>query len=1040
MPKAAMHTLVWSSERGMYDLYEQANRDHPLLPGGDELWFEWLANHTSFSFQGRYGQLNLLKEARPRGEGYWYAYRRQGKHVVKKYVGRSTDLTIARLEKIAQALVALMGETLPVSDEPLPMPSPLQSQVPMLASKLHLPRLHTSLIPRERLMAQLDAGLERKLSLLSAPAGFGKTTLMSQWIASRSEHNHLPAVAWVSLDATDNDPVRFWRYVITACQTFQADLGQSALELLSTTPQLPFKPPPLETALTMFLNALAQHMHSGILVWEDYHVITSPQIHEAVAFLLDHLPATLHLVIITRIDPPLPLARLRVQNDLYELRAADLRFSPEETAAFLQQVITYPPSLETMEQLEARLEGWAAGLRLLALSLHKHANQQGIEQAILTFTGSHRPLLEYFVTEVLNAQREPLPTFLLQTSILSRLTGSLCNAVTDRDDSEQLLEAMDRANLFLEPLDEARQWYRYHALFADAMEQEALHRLGEDALHELSHKASQWYEQHGMLSEAIGMALHAQDTERAAGLIERLIETQYIHEVNEFHTLHRWLKQLPETTLRQHPALCFGYATTLSFIFAPTRPTPEALTQLEGLLDMAEQGWRLEGNTPRLGEVFALRALAARQRGERLQSLTWARQALASLSTEDLPWRSVSLNVVGTEELLSGRLDAGRKAILESHALSEAVGNPYGTRATTNMLAGVYVEQGELHRAAVCYRQVLAEAREQEDRDDIGHAQLGLAQLFYEWNELEAAQQAAQEAFDLGQQLADEEFRTQAILVLARVEHARGESTSAQQRLAALLSQMPPHSSPLLYRLFREVRAQYARLQLATGDLSAVQRWVSSRSHDDEALPSTQRAREELLVARWLLAQGKVEEALDILVVLLDAAQQEGRIHSMLENQVLMALAYVARRQAQEARQMLQTALTMTYAEGYLRLFLDDGDAMASLLRTLLPHLREKPLVAYIQTILRAFVQERAGRETDLVSVPLDRGMPVETLSAQERKVLRLLAAGRSNAEIARELVVSVNTVRTQVQSIYRKLNVNNRVAASEMARYLRLL
>jgi len=1025
----------------MYDLYEQGDRDHPLLQGGDELWFAWLATHTSFSFQGKHGQLNLLKEARPRGEeGYWYAYRRQGKRMGKKYAGRSKDLTIARLEAIAQAFGVLMSETLPIPDGSLPIPSSSHSQVPLLASKLHLPRLHTSLISRERLLAQLDVGLERKLTLLSAPAGFGKTTLMSQWIANRSEHGHLPPIAWISLDATDNDPVRFWRYVITACQAFQPDIGQPALELLSSMPQLPFKLPPLETVLTMFLNALALHMHSRILVWEDYHVITSPQIHETVTFLLDHLPATLHLVIITRIDPPLPLARLRVQNDLYEVRAGDLRFSPEETAAFLQQTITYPPSVETMEQLEARLEGWAAGLRLLALSLHKCKSQQEIEQSILTFAGSHRPLLEYFVTEVLNAQLEPLQTFLLQTTVLGRLTGSLCDAITGRSDSEQLLETLDRANLFLEPLDGAGQWYRYHALFADAMEQEARHRLGEDALRELSHKASQWYEQHGMLSEAIGMALRAQDSERAAGLIERLTETQYINEVNEFHTLHRWLKQLPEVTLRQHPALCLGYATTLSFIFAPTRPTAAALTQLEELLDMAEQGWRLEGNTPRLGEVFALRSLAARQRGESVQSLTWARQALASLPAEELPWRSVSLNVVGIEELLSGRLDTGRKAILESHALSEAVGNRYGTRATTNMLAGVYFEQGELHRAAECYRQVLAEAREQEDRDDIGHAQLGLAQLFYEWNELETAQLAAQEAFDLGQQLADEEFRTQAILVLARVEHARGESTSALRRLAALLSQMPLHSSPLLYRLLREVRAEYARLQLATGELSAVQRWVSNRFHDDEALPSTQQAREELLVARWLLAQGKVEEALDILVVLLDTAQQAGRIHSALENQVLMAQAYAARRQAQEARQMLQTVLSLTYAEDYLRLFLDEGDAMASLLRTLLPHLREKPLIAYLQNILRAFAQERAGQDSGSTSAPLDRTLPVETLSGQEQKVLRLLAAGRSNAEIAQELIVSVNTVRTQVQSIYRKLNVNNRVAASEMARHLRLL
>ena len=257
----------------MYDLYEQDDRDHPLLQGGDELWFAWLAIHTSFSFQGQHGQLNLLKEARPRGEeGYWYAYRRQGKRMAKKYAGRSKDLTIARLEAIAQALGVLMSETPPIPDGSLPIPSSSQSQVPLLASKLHLPRLHASLISRERLLAQIDAGLERKLTLLSAPAGFGKTTLMSQWIANRREHGHLPPIAWVSLDATDNDPVRFWRYVITACQAFQSDIGQPALELLSSMPQLPFKLPPLEKVLTMFLNTLALHVHSGILVWEDYQL------------------------------------------------------------------------------------------------------------------------------------------------------------------------------------------------------------------------------------------------------------------------------------------------------------------------------------------------------------------------------------------------------------------------------------------------------------------------------------------------------------------------------------------------------------------------------------------------------------------------------------------------------------------------------------------------------------------------------------------------------------------------------------------------
>src|SRR5437764_9290167 len=335
----------------------------------------------------------------------------------------------------------------------------------LLSTKLAPPRPRPSLVRREALLARLDEGLEHKLILLSAPAGFGKTTLVGEWIASRSERQDALSVAWVSLDVGDNDPVRFWRYVITACQVFDAAVGESALALLSMSRRFP-----LETILTTFINELAQFAHRGILVLEDYHVITSPQIHESVTYLIDQLPAKLNLLVLTRSDPPLPLARLRAHNDLYELHAADLRFSLAETQTFLRQTLPFPLSSEVITRLETRTEGWVAGLRLLALALQGRKDPRELERMLVTFTGSHRHILEYLVADVLSSQTETLQRFLLQTAFLKPLTASLCDAVTCRSDSEMMLEQLEHANLFLIPLDDVGQWYRYHALFAEAMQ------------------------------------------------------------------------------------------------------------------------------------------------------------------------------------------------------------------------------------------------------------------------------------------------------------------------------------------------------------------------------------------------------------------------------------------------------------------------------------------------------------------------------------------------------------------------------------------
>ena len=1089
MPKGATHALIWVPERDAYALREPGRASARPLQNEGEQWFAWLASRSSFAFQGKHGHLTLQREARSRGEGYWYAYRSQNRRTFKRYVGRTADMTIAGLEATARALTSGASKTRSVShelpetndadlprqldhtaqgkkrravprrraandtaaqssdakkelQEPVPTPTPAwQRQVPLLELKLHAPRLHASLISRGRLLAQLDAALAHKLTLLTAPAGYGKTTLVRQWVAKHEaaalECPHLPPLAWVSLDTGDNDPVRFLSYVITACQAFQAGIGQSALAILYTSLQPPFEPLPLEAVLTTLLNELAHCSHGGILILEDYHVITSPQVHETMTFVLDHLPTSLHLIIVTRRDPALPLARLRASNDLRELRATDLRFSQTETRSFLQLVTPFPFPEDAIGQLDARLDGWAAGLRLLALTLQGRTSRREIEHVLTTFAGSHQSLQDYFVTEVLHAQSEPLQCFLLKTSVLSRFTSALCDAVTGSSDSALLLETLERGGLFLEPLDDGEQWYRYHALFAESMRAEAHRRLGENQLCALSRLSSRWYEQHSFLGEAVEAALRAGDGERAAGLIERLTDGQSFQEVHEFHTLRRWLEQIPTAVMHAHPALCLSYATALLFISLSDHLDPALLTRIENALQMAEQGWQGSGNTPRLGEVLALRALVAHQERETGQSVTYAKRALAWLPAEEQAWRSVSLILVGEAALYGGQFDLARETLQEARALCEATENRYFTRATITMLGGVCYAQGELHRADAHYRLVLEQARERNDLDDICHALLGLAQLSYEWNDLHEAWRGAQEALDLGQQIAHEAHQAQATILLARLQHACGQSVQAEQQLAGLLVRLQPARTPLL---FREAQAMQVRLQLDRGDLAAVQRWVMSRDQHEEGLPLACRAKEELLLARWLLSRGEGAEALDILTRLLEAAREAGSVRSALEIQVLMARCHGAMNQVQEARQRLGAVLSLAQGEGYLRLFLDEGEAIAFLLRTSAAQLREKPLIAFLQTILHVLANDRAGQAISAPSVPSGTSPFVGPLSRQEQRVLRLLAAGYSNPEIARELIVSVTTIRTQVQSIYRKLGVNNRVAASEAGRHLQLL
>jgi LuxR family transcriptional regulator, maltose regulon positive regulatory protein len=1048
MPQARppLYQLVRVTERGCYQLFASDAQNPVLTVREDETWFQWLASHTSFSFQGKSGFLHLQKEQRLRGkEGYWYAYRRCGKRMVKKYVGRSVYLIPARLETIAQILEeksnqtaasSLVGELcLPQEQErghgwSVPSNESMRTSErhpTLLLPKLSPPHLPSSLISRERLLMQLDVSLVRKLTLLCAPAGFGKTTLACHWIKER--HSHFSSVAWISLNAEDNDPVRFWRYVLTACQVFQPDFGRTALAQLSVNAP-PFALPDLTSLLAMVVNEGVQLTGRYLLVLEDYHAIITPQIHETLASVLAYLPPAFHVIMITRSEPPLPLASLRAKQDLQEIRTSDLRFSAEETRCFLEEMLPGALAPQIAQLLEQRLEGWVTGLHLLTHLIRRQRNAKPIEHLLATFGGNHRYLLEYFTGEILANLPLPLQHFLLQTSLLSRLTGSLCAVVTENSESEQLLEQVLHAGLFLQSLDEIGTWYRYHQLFAEAMRAEAHRRLGKETLCACLKRASAWYEQHNLFPEAVEAALAAEDVSRAATLIEQSIGMPLSHEAHEMYTLRRWFEQLPEAIVQSSPALSFAAAMVL--VFTSGNNAPALTAQVDTLLKVAQASWHNEANQTGVGKVQAFRALLAVRQGRITAAAVQARQALPQLPEEQFVWRSMCLGAMGEEERFLGHFERARQTLQEALSLCEAAENRNGARVTTLMLANVCQEKGDLHLAAALYQQVYDQAG--EDRKDRARACLGQAQVAYEWNDLEHTEQAAREVLVLCEQISDEACFVQAQLLLIRTLYARGAADQAQHQCHALLAQMQSTPSLLLYR---EILALQARLHLSVGDVSAAQRWRTVHHIQRETLPWLQYAQEELLVAKCLLAQGKTGEALEVLKRLLDEPQTQECLRSTLEIQVVMSLAYHHCNQRQHARRLLYDTLARAFEENYRRLFLDEGKLLLALMRTLFPQIQNKPLGSYLTAILQALPSEQAG-VTRLVSP----GAPVlmEDLSAQERRVLRLLAAGLKRQEIAEELVLSVNTVKTHLQRLYSKLGVTNRTEACATARQLHLL
>lgn len=745
---------------------------------GSEQWFEWLGKDTStiFSVHTLNGTYTARKEhaGNHRGGWYWKAYRTyQGRHY-RAYLGKREDLTLARLHEIALILSTRIHEQVQKTSDKNSGFSVTHQGIsdhqlsPLLETKLHPPRLPDGLIERTRLLAWLDTCLAYKLTLLVAPAGFGKSTLINQWLAAHSADHPLPKASWVSLDVSDNDPLRFWRSVITVYQRLIGQErhveGQAALAALTAPLHAPFDALPLNTALTHLLNALTDPSSGGLLVLDDYHTINEPLIHETLAFFIDHLPTNVHILLLSRTEPDLPLLRWRARGELCELHGADLRFSLDETTAYLHQSLPASLSDAALRRLDSSLEGWAAGLRLLSLTLSTWRNDTAIEQALLELgervdgrsqqasgdNALHRSLFAYFVTEIFAAQSEPMQHFLLQTSILSRLCAPLCDAVTGGKNSAEQLAAVERSGLFLEAMAGPGGWYRYHALFAEAMRREASQRLGEEAMRAYALRASSWYEQEQWFPEALEAAWLAQDMERVA----RLIEQAHKQNFSAPQTMLRWLERLPEAVLHAHPLLCFLFATELRFpvkLWFAQEPelaaeaaslSPTKRARIEMLLSMAEEGWRSRGEARWIGGIWAHRALSALLDQEPFSAVVnFARQALAffppsgALDPHLQMYRSSCLYFVGREKLDLGQVREAQQMLLQAQEDNVPPGNKFLSVDIHLTIGKIYLIQGERTLAQSYLRQALSGARELGDEKVIVDAELELSRLEESWNQ-----------------------------------------------------------------------------------------------------------------------------------------------------------------------------------------------------------------------------------------------------------------------------------------------------------------
>ena len=898
--------------------------------------------------------------------------------------------------------------------------------ISLLSTKLYIPHLRENGVSRPRLTEKLLAGVNRPgtFVLLSGPAGFGKSTLLGEFVAQFPR----PA-AWVSLDEGDNDPVRFWSYLITACQSERPKVGESALALLQSPQPLPDDAIP-----TILVNDLTGTGSDLVLVLDDYHAIQNGSIHAALSFLLDHLPDKLHIVLATRVDPPWPLARMRARNQLIEIREKDLRFTTEEATAFLNQGMGLNLSVEDVEALEEHTEGWIAGLQLAALSMKGRTD---IPAFVKAFTGSHVYVAEYLVEEVLQHQPEEVQRFLLQTSILERLNAGLCEAVTGVQNGQDMLITLHRSNIFVIPLDDKRGWFRYHHLFADLLQARLRQSLPAYTVTSLHIRASQWYRRNGFIFEAVNHALAAQDFEAAADLVDQYAALFMTR--GELTTLLQWIASLPVDVTQRHPQIILSKAWALTLA--------GAWPQVEALIQQVEAQIEPDNETPEAhelrGNTAAIRGYFAMLSGDYPRALELTERADALLPESSVQARSILPYTLGTA--YRGQGDYEKAAVAFAHlARIGEVSNELMVWATGETeVINTRRMQGRLRAAGETARQALQRLSNQgaQPFGSLAKLEVALCDVLREQNDLDEAHRRVISVIERMKAWDMPTDRLFAYLTLMRVQESQGDLPGAFETLHLAKDLRSTH--PVLMALARSVDINEVRLSLATHDIAAASRLIEALQPGASQMVNI-REQELIMLARVRLAQGRLDDVAAILAPLSHNTEAGGRGFALLESLLLQARTLDGQGNREAALAVLFKALAFAEPEGFVRIFVEAGEGMQALLAATERKLEAaiepaaNPSKAYVAKLLDAF-RGIASSGTAPRFQNKAAGL-VEALTARELEVLQLIANGDSNRTIAEELVITVSAVKKHTGNIFGKLNVNSRTQALARARQLGLL
>lgn len=913
-------------------------------------------------------------------------------------------------------------------------------KISLLSTKFNIPPRSERLVARPRLLQRMHEGLRQDclLTLICAPAGYGKTTLVNDWLhylkAGQPGEITQPAaldwpkkIAWLTLDAGDDDLGRFLAYLVAALQPFQAEIGQGILETIQTT-----RPPAAQTLATWLINDLATIPDRFVLVLDDYHLVSAQPIHDLLAYMIEHQPPQMCMIIATRADPPLPLARLRARGQLVELRQEDLCFTGPETQMYLQTVMGLKLTSEQLTTLENRTEGWVAGLQLAALSMR---NIEDIPTFISAFSGGNVHIADFLADEVLSQQPPAVKTFLLQTSILDRLSAPICEAVTRQPQAQEILQKLKEENLFLIPLDHQQEWFRYHALFADLL-RKRLHQTQAKMVGEYHCRASHWYQENELPEQAIEHALAGCDYSLAAGLVEKVGET--ILKRGEAQTLLRWLEALPDDEKQSRPMLFVFYGLVL---IVCGQPPDQALLPLENIIST--------GNVDEIvGELSTFQGLLAMMQGKIPQAIQLTEKALQHLAPQRTFFRSLAADNLGMAYILLGDSAAAAKAFEQAVEIAEQSDNLMLALGALSNLAGLLVLQGKLRAAAKSYDRIidLAEERLGNRSQQTGKAQLGLGMLAREWNDLEGALHYYEEAAEMFRHSVEIGLPI-VYLSMAMVKLNQGDSEAMQAYLdRARQYSHATTTTKLDDKLTEETQARIWALQ---GKTDLLEEWLKLQGYLSpekmaELTSTDPRTAAKILadqniyltLARFYLTVKQPAQAQKVLDPLLDLFMEKGHGRRVIEILALKALALKGQGQLDAAMQVLDQVLALAEPEGYQRTFLDEGEPMAQLLyqaasRGIYP--------AYIGKLLAAFSHAVPSISNEVREIPLEDQL-IEPLSERELEVLVLIAGGLSNQEIAARLHISLSTVKSHASQIYSKLNVSNRTQAVARARSLGLI